>query len=252
MEKRITMAEVWAFVDSELGRVVIGAFIGALLGAIASSVGWLFKLRAERKRDRLAFVRDRSEARQKGYDKFLAAANALQYMKATAYLDTDDTTHDFEKLGVRSLALGEDAAREIRSNMRETTPFDKVTDYFNWLLLADHPSMHSPGVEEFDKLVDLLIKCERVIVENEKAVVLNVPHSLSEDHEYRALFEAASQRFVSTDGTTVLAFEEGEAMAEWIENLPAERESWKTSRDVCWLQMERSGLFGNDLPTRPL
>jgi hypothetical protein len=136
------MTEILALVDPELGRVVIGAFLGALLGAIASSAGCLFKLRAERKKDRLAFVRDRSEARQKGYDKFLAAANALQYMKAITYLDSDATTHDFEKLGIRSLALSEDAVREIRSNMGDTAPFDKLTDYFNWLLIADHPAMH--------------------------------------------------------------------------------------------------------------
>lgn len=240
------MGDLWQFVNTDLGLVLVGAIAGALL----SSVGWIIKLISDRRRDRLEFVRARCEARARGYDKFMAAANALQYIKASGHLTHQSKAEGFRELFIRALALSEDAASEIRSNMVETEPFDKVVDYYLWLFYVDHPPMQEPGVSEFDKLRDLLVKCERVALRNEKSAVLKINYRLSDDHEHKALLAGANQRYMSTDGEVLLTFSDGNPLADWIEGIPEQSEMWRASKDLSRLQMERSGFFGADLPAR--
>src|SRR5699024_1344063 len=236
----------WEFLNGNLGTVAVSL----VAGGIFSSVGWLIKLKADRRRDRLEFVRSQSDKRQAGYGKMMAAANALHFIKADSYLNGTDDTCDYNNLSIRAGALFEDAVAEVRSNMAETKPFDMVVDYCTWLLLEDHPPMMTPGVAEFDRLRDLLIKCERVTLKNEKATVLKPSHTLDESNEQKSLVEAASQKFIDQDGTMILGLD-GNDLANWFQTLPKDRERWRVSRDHSWIQMQRSGLIEDDLPPRP-
>lgn len=240
------MAGIQEFINSDVGVALTGVLAGALL----SSIGWLIKLRIDRRRDRLVFVRARSENRKIGYDKMMAAANALHFIKADSYLRGGAEPSDYDKLATRASALVEDAAADVRSNLAATEPFEKVAGYFLWLFSEDHPPMMTPGVDEFDRLRDLLVKCERVALESEKKSVLRPDHSLAENHEQKSLFEAANQRFIDQNGNVILSMG-GDELADWLQGYPQERERWSASRDLSWVQMQRSSLLEDDLPPRP-
>lgn len=233
------------FLNSQLGVILVSA----ILGAGISSVGWLIKIRVERRRDRLEFVRARSENRKSGYEKLMAAACALQFRIADVFLQGEDDASDFEKLGSRVGVVLEDAVTEVRENLVETEPFDKVMEYFHWLFISDHSPMENPGIDEFERLRDLLVKCERVSLTHEKESVLIVDRSLDENNERKQLMDSAKQKAVDQHGNVFLTLS-GDDLADWIENYPQEIDRWKLCRDQCWIKMQTSGLFEEDLPPR--
>lgn len=153
----------------------------------------------------------------------------------------------------RAMGLVEEAATEVRMNLADTHPFDVVTDYFNWLFLVEHKGIAGPGIPEFNRFLDLLVRSERVAIQEEKESVLRIKTPFTDLNEERRLLDAASMHVRGSDGTELLAFDDqegAEALAQYIEGLSEHAEKWTSQRELSWVRMEMSGLFGSDLPPR--
>lgn len=230
----------------EVVLVLVGAAVSGLLGATA----WIWQRAVARKDDRRAFLRSRMEDRDEGFAMFLAACDALHFMKARGYL-SGEMTEDDSPLATQTLVLWEDGIDKVRANVGDPAPFQAILKYAHWVLLADHPPVQAPGVDEFNQIGNLVVQCKRVYQEEQKHLTDKNPQDLGDAHEFKELL-----RLTKKSGTQLLVTEKGEyiaqldgdSMIEWIRGESARKEKWAANRRVTLERMRRSGFF-RDLPS---
>ena len=225
--------------------------LGAVIGAAGSSIGWLVKRKSERAGERRQFLESRIEPRDAGFAKIMAAANAFQFLKADGHVDDDALGEvNLEDVVHQAFLLFDEGTNEVRANVGSLEPFQHVTKYLHWVFIADHEPMMAPGVEEFNRIAELITSCKRVYQEEDRIAVLRAKYALGEGHDYKSLVESAVLRHDSIDGTVTLGLQ-GPELADWLEGIPARNSAWLVSRSQCYRRMRKSGLF-DEIPALTL
>jgi len=233
---------------------VLLILIGAVVSGVLGTAAWFWKRAAVRKDDRRDFLRSRMDQRDKGFERFLAACDAMQFIRADAYTasKTAAEPQDHTGLETQALVLWEDGIDLVRANVGDWQPFQDVLEYAGWVFLVDHPPFQSPGVKEFGRIRELVLRCKRVYQEQERVLLTDSFYELDGSNEYKEMLRLTKQsgsRLMQDKHGTFIATMSGDAMAEWLEGESERVRGWKVSRDTAWERMHRSGFF-HDLPPR--
>jgi hypothetical protein len=236
---------------SLLERILL-VLVGVCATAVVGAVGWLWKRTFARTDDKREFLRTRMEQRDKGFTHFLAACDLMQFLKADKYLASVLSTEpkDSSSLLVQATAAYHTGIDLISANVGDRQPFQEVLNYFSWVFLDDHPPGRTPGPEEYERIHELVVRCQRVCQELDNTMLTRDVYRLDQSHEFQEmqrLANASGSRLLVDDNGTISLPLTGEAMAEWIENTPRRLERWKWSRSITLELARRSGLF-RDLP----
>jgi hypothetical protein len=235
-------------VDHDVLLVLVGAGVAAGVGG----AGWLVKRLFQGRDNTKAFIESRVEQRNAGFAKFLAAVDALQFVKADHYVRAvlGKEPAEYSALLVRASRLVHAGADEVRSNSGDPAAFEVVSKYYAWVFLEDHPPAQTPGIDEYRQIRNLVVQCKRVYQNQDRPSLLSAPRKLSSDHAFenlKRLAEASGATMTQTTDGALLVPMSGDAMAEYFERGGARVEEWKASRDLARDRL-RDGDFFDEIP----
>lgn len=219
----------------------------AVTGSSAAA-GWFWRRRVQLRDNRQSFLQGRIEQRDKGFAKLLACADGLQFIKADHYLRSSigEERGDHRAVAIQINALFHDGVDEVRANIGDTAPLDAVWEYINWVFIQDHPVGQAPGIDEYERIRELVVRCKRVCQEQDQTVLTAGAFLLSENHEYITLLRLAQQSetrvLMSEDGEMLIPMD-GDSMTEWLDHHVRSHDWWLYSRDLALDRAYRSGLY---------